>query len=136
MNRPRLRKGLLVAALALIPLGALAVFLGSNPMIDVYIARADRDPESEASKASLLRIADLCSATGRPERAAVAYRRFYDRCPGDARRPVSLFQLAAALEESGRTAEAADLYEKFILEYPLREELEEARRGLNRLRPR
>ena len=31
---------------------------------------------------------------------------------------------------------AADLYEKFLLEYPLRPELESARRGLNRLRPR
>ncbi len=136
MNRPRLKKGLLGAALALIPLGALAVFLVSNPMIDVYLGRADRDPDSEASRATLLRVGDLCSATGRPERAAAAYRRFYDRCPGDARRPAALFRLAAALEESGRVAEAADLYEKFLLEYPLREELEEARRGLNRLRPR
>lgn len=136
MDRRRLKKGLLVSLLALLPLGALGVFLASNPMIDVYLARADRDPGSDASKSALLRVGALCSATGRPERAALAYRRFYDRSPGDARRPVALYELASALEEAGRTAEAADLYEKFILEYPLRQELEDARRGLNRLRTR
>jgi tetratricopeptide (TPR) repeat protein len=122
-----------VALGVLIALLFLAIFGLSNPAMDAALAHADRNPDSGAGL--LWNVAGVCRSTWRPLRAAAAYRRIYERHPGDAERPLALLRLAQCLEDAGRNAEALDLYEKFLLEYPLRPERPEAEFGRNRLRP-
>jgi tetratricopeptide (TPR) repeat protein len=122
-----------IALGALIVLLLLVIFGLSNPAVDAALAHADRNPGSGGGL--LWSVGDLCRATWRPLRAAAAYRRIYERHPGDAERPLALLRLAQCLEDAGRSAEALDLYEKFLLEYPLRAERPEAEFGRNRLRP-
>jgi TolA-binding protein len=79
-------------------------------------------------------MADICFSTFRPEMAAGSYRLFYERHPQDKRRPIALLRYAQSLEESGRTADAIDIYQKFVIEYPELEEKKEAEQGINRIR--
>jgi hypothetical protein len=133
MDGRRWKRAAGVASLALLLGGALGLVLLSNPMVDVYLSWADRDPDG--SKALLLRVGALCDATARPHRSVEAYRRYFDRYPGDEQRPFALLRLAQALERDHRIAESVDLYRKFTIEYPLSPHLDEARLGLRRLDP-
>lgn len=129
-----LKRKLLVGTLAALPLLAiLAVFLISTPMIDRYQKSIDKDPDAESSRGRQLMISDLCFKTWRYELAASGYRRFYERYTRDVRRADALLRYAQSLEEAERNADAKDIYEKYLAEYPHLEGRTEAERGLVRI---
>jgi len=124
-----------MAVLIALPILIVApVFLLSSPMMDYYQRRIDQDPESESSRQLQLTSADWCSRTWRPEMAATGYRRFYERYSRDLRREYALLRYAQSLEECGRTADAKDTYEKYLIEYPDLPGAAEARIGINRIK--
>lgn len=128
------RKLLLVVLIALPILIVVPVVFLSSPMMDCYQKRIDRNPQADSSKWLQLASADWCSRTWRPEMAATGYRRFYERYTRDVRREVALLRYAQSLEDSGRTADAKDTYEKYLIEYPDLPGASEARIGINRIK--
>jgi hypothetical protein len=129
------KRKLLVAVLIALPILIVTpVALLSSPMMDYYQGRIDRDPESESSKRLQLSTADWCARTWRPEMAATGYRRFYERYTRDLRREYALLRYAQTLEECGRTADARDTYERYLVEYPDLPGAGEARIGINRIK--
>jgi hypothetical protein len=119
--------------IALSLLLVLPTVLLSSPMMDYYQQRIDRDPDPESSRWLQMTTADWCARTWRPEMAATAYRRFYERYPGDIRRAHALLRYAQSLEEAGRTADARDIYAKYVTEYSDLEGAQDARIGINRI---
>jgi hypothetical protein len=101
--------------------------------MDYYQRRIDQDPESESSRWLQMTSADWCSRTWRPEMAATGYRRFYERYTRDIRRAHALLRYAQCLEDAGRTADAMDIYTKYVREYPDLEGVNDARIGINRI---
>ena len=129
-----LKRKLLFGTLAALPLLAiLAIFLISTPMIDRYQKSIDKDPDAESSRDRQLMLSDLCFKTWRYEQAASGYRRFYERYTRDVRRADALLRYAQSLEEAERNADAKDIYEKYLAEYPHLEGRTEAERGLVRI---
>jgi hypothetical protein len=127
------RRALIVALSGLTLLVLAPVFLLSTPMMTWYQRRIDRDPDTERSKWLQLASADWCSRTWRPEMAATGYRRFYERYRQDVRRPMALLRYAQSLEDAGRTADAVDVYKKYLVEYSDVEGQQEAHLGINRI---
>jgi hypothetical protein len=130
---PPKRKLLLAAAIALTSLVLLTAFLLSSPVLGWVQKRIDHDPSSGLSRDLQMTTADLCLATWRPEEAATRYRLYYERYTKDLRRAHALLRYAIALEDAGRSADACDIYKKFLREYPDHEEKAEAEIGLNRI---
>ena len=130
---PLKRKIFVSVAIALPALLLLAVFLLSTAMMDCYQRRIDRDPDTDFSRWLQMTSADWCSKTWRPEMAATGYRRYYERYTRDVRRAHALLRYAQSLEDAGRTADAKDIYRKYLTEYPDLESAAEARLGLNRI---
>ena len=122
---------LAVSLPAVVTLGFLLL---STASIEAAQARIDRNPEPPSSRWLQLASADVCYRTWRPEVAAAGYRRFYERYPGDPRKPGALLRYAQSLEASGRSADAVDIYQKYILEYPELEGRSDAEQGINRIR--
>jgi hypothetical protein len=131
---PLKRKILIAAAVALPVLVLVPVFLLSTPMMDFYQRRVDRNPDAESSRWLQLTAADWCSRTWRPEMAATGYRRFYERHTRDVRRSYALLRYAQSLEDSGRNADAIDIYQKYLAEYPDLEGKKDAELGVNRIK--
>ena len=127
------RRALIVALAALTLLVLTPVFLLSTPMMTWYQRRIDQDPDTERSKWLQLASADWCSRTWRPEMAATGYRRFYERYRQDVRRPMALLRYAQSLEDAGRSADARDIYRKYLTEYPDLEGRHDAQIGINRI---
>ena len=128
------KRQLLFSALGGLPLLLLLmVFLLSTPMMDVYQRRIDREPDTEFSRWLQLATADACFKTWRYGFAATAYRNFYERYTRDERRAGALLRYAQSLEEAERNADARDIYEKYIAEYPELEGKTEAERGMKRI---
>jgi len=129
-----LKRKLLVSAVVLVPgLVLLAAFLLSSPMMDWYQKRIDREPGSESSRSLQMLTADVCLATWRPEMAATRYRLYYERYQKDLQRAHALLCYAQSLEDAGRSADAIDIYRKYLAEYPDHEEKAEAEIGMNRI---
>jgi len=120
--------GIAVPLLLVVP-----TVLLSSPMMDYYQKRIDQNPQAESSRWLQMTSADWCSRTWRPEMAATGYRRFYERYPGDIRRSHALLRYAQSLEDAGRTADAKDMYSKYVTEYPDLEDAQDARIGINRI---
>jgi len=131
---PLKRKLLLAAAIALASLLVLTVFLLSSPVLAWTQKRIDRDPSSDFSRELQMLTADVCLMTWRPEDAATRYRLYYERYTKDLRRAHALLRYAVALEDAGRTADALDIYAKYLAEYPDHEEKAEAEIGVNRIK--
>ena len=127
------RKVLTGAILALILLLLLPTILLSSPMMDYYQTRIDRDPDTDRSKWLQMTTADWCSRTWRPEMAATGYRRYYERYKNDVRRSYALLRYAQSLEDAGRTADAIDIYKKYLVEYHDLDGKQEAQIGINRI---
>ena len=127
------RKFLIVGCIALPLVLVVPTVLLSSPMMDYYQRRIDADPQSGTSRWLQMSTADWCSRTWRPEMAATGYRCFYERYPGDIRRAHALLRYAQSLEDAGRTADAKDIYSKYVTEYPDLEDAQEARIGINRI---
>ena len=125
-------KKLLGVCVFLILLVATPVFLCSNPMMDFYQKRIDKDPDSENSRWLQLKTADICMKTMRPERAAEYYWRFLERYPEDPKRLYALLQYGEALDECNRNKDAIEVFTQVIEEYPGTEEAETARKGADR----
>jgi len=130
---PLKRKLLYIALIALPLLLLIPTFLLSTPMMDYYQRRIDRDPDSDQSRWLQLTTADWLSRTWRPEMAATGYRRYYERYVHDLRRSYALLRYAQSLEDAGRTADAIDIYKKYLIEYPDLEGKHEAQIGINRI---
>ena len=131
---PLKRKVLVVALIALPILVLVPAFLLSTPVMDFYQRRIDRDPDSDSSKWLQMTSADWLSRTWRPEMAATGYRRYYERYKNDVRRSHALLRYAQTLEEAGRHADAIDMYEKYLLEYPDLDGCHDAQIGINRIK--
>jgi hypothetical protein len=130
-----LKRKILVVLLILLPILILVpAILLSTPMMDRYQRRIDRDPNSDSSKRLQLTVADWCARTWRPEMAATGYRRYYERYKSDIRRAYALLRYAQTLEDCGRTADAKDIYEKYLAEYPDLDGAQEAKIGVNRIK--
>jgi len=127
-------KKTLAVCVVFLVLAVLPLFLLSNPMMDYYQRRIDRDPDRPSSCWLQLKTADVCSATMRPERAAEYYRRFLMRYRQDVRRPYALLRYGMSLEEAGRNADAIIVYEQILIEYPDREERDRAAAGIDRIK--
>jgi len=128
------RKKLFIGVAIAVPIVlVLPTILLSSPMMDYYQRRMDRDPHSETSRWLQMTTADWCSRTWRPEMAATGYRLYYERYPRDIRRAHALLRYAQSLEEAGRTADAMDIYAKYVTEYPDLDGAHEARIGINRI---
>lgn len=130
---PLKRKVLIAAGVVLPTLVLIPAALLSTPLMNLYLRRIDRDPDSSGSKWLLLTSADWCARTWRPEMAATRYRRFYERHAADLRRSYALLRYAQCLEEAGRNADARDIYQKYLVEYSDAEGTSEARLGINRI---
>lgn len=128
------KKTLAAVGVAAGTLGVASFFLVSNPMMDCYQRRIDRNPDGAFSRWLQIASADVCYATWRPERAAEYYRRFLDRYRQDLRRPYALLRYGRSMEESGRNADAIVVYEQILLQYPDRPEKEEAQVGIDRIK--
>jgi len=128
------RKLLLGAAVALPFLVVLAAFLLSSPVLAWTQQRIDRDPFTDSSRELQMITADVCLMTWRPEDAATRYRLYYERYTKDLRRAHALLRYAVSLEDAGRTADALEIYAKYLAEYPDHEEKAEAEIGTNRIR--
>lgn len=131
---PLKRKLLLAAAIALPSLLVLTVFLLSSPVLAWTQKRIDRNPSSDFSRELQMVTADICLMTWRPEDAATRYRLYYERYTKDVHRAHALLRYAVSLEDAGRTADALDIYAKYLAEYPDHEEKAEAEFGVNRIR--
>lgn len=130
-----LKRKILVALLILAPLAlVLPVALLSTPTMDAVQRRIDRNPDADSSKWLQITSADWLARTWRPEMAATGYRRFYERYTSDVRRAYALLRYAQTLEDCGRTADAKDIYEKYIVEYPDLEGAHDAKIGINRIK--
>lgn len=112
----------------------LPVLLCSSSMMSVYQGRIDRNPQSEFNKWLQLASGDVCLGTMRPEMAAESYRRFRDNYPKDERRPKAALRYALALEECHRNADAVAEYQRYLDQYPDREDKKEALAGIDRIK--
>ena len=129
-----LKRKIQIALCVAVPLLLVVpTLLLSSPMMDYYQRRIDGDPQAESSRWLQMTSANWCSRTWRPEMASTGYRRFYERYPGDIRRAHALLRYAQSLEDAGRTADAKDIYGKYVTEYPDLEGAHEARIGINRI---
>ncbi len=129
-----LKRKILVGILITLPVLFLAgAFLLSTPMMDRYQRGVDRDPDTDFSRWKQLAIADAYFQTWRYEQAATGYRTFYERHTRDVRRAGALLRYAQSLEEAERNADAKDIYEKYLAEYPQLEGKTEAERGIVRI---
>jgi len=131
---PLKRKLLLAAAIALPSLIVLTAFLLSSPVLAWTQQQIDRNPSSGFSQELQMITADVCLMTWRPEDAATRYRLYYERYTKDVRRAHALLRYAVSLEDAGRTADALDIYTKYLAEYPDHEEKVEADFGVNRIK--
>lgn len=112
--------------------------LVSNPMMDVYQERIDKEPKTSFNRWLQLKTASICYKTMRPERSADGYRKFMTNFPDDPEYPHAWLRYAQSLEECHKNAEAE---EQYVLMYEVWEEKpewaelrEEARRGILRVR--
>jgi hypothetical protein len=129
-----LRRKLLTGAIVTMTLLVLLpAFLLSTPVMNSYQRRIDADPNADSSKWLQMSSADWCSRTWRPEMAATRYRLFYERYKDDIRRSYALLRYAQSLEDAGRTADAREVYRKYLLEYPDLEGRQDAQIGINRI---
>ena len=106
----------------------------STPTLEFLQRRVDRDPMPETSRRLQMAIADWSARTWRLDLAATGYRLFYERYTQDLRRAHALLRYAQTLEDAGRTADATDIYQKYLAEYPDLEGKREAELGVNRIR--
>ncbi len=127
-------KRIILAAAFFVSLIALPLILISNPMMDFYQARIDSNPNSGFSKWLQLKMAGVCYKTMRPERAATYYYNFLERYPDEANRPWVLLRYGYSLEDAGRSAEALQVYEQIIQDYPDTDEAKDATSGTHRVR--
>lgn len=127
------RKLLLAIGIGAPSLLLLAAFLISSPMLDWVQKRIDANPQTDFHQDLQMLTADLCLSTWRPELAAPRYRLYYERYK-DIRRAHALLRYAISLEEAGRSADALDIYKKYLAEYPDHEEKAEAEIGRNRIK--
>ena len=128
------RKLALTAAFAAPTLLLLAMLLLSSPMMDWYQKRIDQAPQTDFHRGMQMLTADVCLATWRPEMAAPRYRFYYERYTKDLQRAHALLCYAQSLEDAGRNADAIDIYNKYLSEYPDHEEKAEAQIGMNRIK--
>ena len=113
---------------------AVPLILISNPMMDVYQGRIDKNPNSGFSQWLQITMANVCYKTMRPERSAVYYYKFLINYKDDARRPWVMLRYGYSLEDANRNAEAIEVYQQVYNEYPEREEGKDALASINRVR--
>ena len=110
-------------------------FLISSTMMEIYIERVRENPKTEFNNWLLLKSANVCFHTMRPEMAAERYRLYMELYPDDENRRLALFQFANSLEDSEKTADALAVYLQFAEEYPGTDEDTKAAYGaIDRLR--
>ncbi len=127
-------KKILLIAGSVVALIALPMIIVSNPMMDFYQGRIDRNPNSGFSKWLQLTMANVCYKTMRPERSAVCYYKFLERYKDDVRRPWVMLRYGYSLEDANRNAEAIEVYQQVYNEYPESEEGKDALSGISRVR--
>ncbi|HEX7899384.1 MAG TPA: tetratricopeptide repeat protein [Planctomycetota bacterium] len=93
-------------------------FLISSTMMEIYLERVNENPKTEFNNWLLLKSANICFHTLRPEMAAERYRRYLELYPDDENRRLALFYFASSLEDSEKTADALAVYLQFTEEYP------------------
>ncbi len=125
-----------MAAIALIVMGIIIIpiFLISNPMLDWYVARVNKNPNSGFSKWLLMNSAGTCYKTLRPERSAEMYFRYMELYPDDPERPFVLMRYAMSLEDSNQNANAIAAYQQFMNEYPDLPEKRDAEQAIDRIK--
>jgi tetratricopeptide (TPR) repeat protein len=109
-------------------------FLISSSMMDIYLERVNENPQTEFNNWLLLKSANICFDTLRPEMAAERYRRFMELYPEDPQRRHALFYFASALEDAQKTADALAVYLQFAEEYPDGDDTKRAYGAVDRLR--
>lgn len=112
----------------------LPVFLCSTMMMGTYQGWIDKEPNTNFHKWLQLTSADVCYKTMRPEMAAEYYRKFRDIYKDDERRPYAYLRYAQALEECNRNADSIAEYERYMQEYPDRDDKKEAEKGIDRIK--
>ena len=127
-------KKIVLIAGSFVSLIALPLILLSNPMMDYYQGRIDKNPNSGFSKWLQLTMANSCYKTMRPERSAVYYYQYLERYKDDAQRPWVMMRYGLSLEDANRNAEALEVYQQVINDYPDREESKDAAQGMDRIR--
>ena len=109
-------------------------FLISSTMMEIYIDRVRENPKTEFNNWLLLKSANICFHTIRPEMAAERYRLFLELYPEDEQRRFALYQFASSLEDSNKTADALAVYTQFAEEYPDGDDTKNAWGAMDRLR--
>lgn len=117
-----------------VSLVALPLILLSNPMMDFYQGQIDKNPNTAFAKWLQLAMADACYRTMRPERSSTYYHNFLLKYKDDERRPQVMLRYGLSLEEASRNAEALEIYQKILDEFPETEYAREAQSGINRIR--
>ena len=127
-------KRALLFAVLFLSFVVLPVGLASTGMMEYYQARIDQNPDTPFHQWLQMAMADVCYRTMRPEMAAGYYRRFWERYPKYERRPVAYLRYALALADSGRNADAVAAFQKYMDDYPDREDRKVAAAGIERIR--
>jgi tetratricopeptide (TPR) repeat protein len=109
-------------------------FLISSSMMEIYLERVNENPKTEFNNWLLMKSANICFDTLRPEMAAERYRRFMELYPDDPQRRYALYYFASALEDAQKTADALAVYLQFAEEYPDGDDTKRAYGAIDRLR--
>ncbi|MBI2900688.1 MAG: hypothetical protein HYY17_10930 [Planctomycetes bacterium] len=126
-------KRVLLYGVIFITILATPFVLLSNPMMDVYQERIDKNPKTSFNRWLQLRMGGICYKTLRPERSAPAYRKFMENFPDDPEYNFVWMRYAQSLEDCHQNKEAEEQYILMMETLEDRPELaefrDEAKRG-------
>lgn len=108
------------------------LFLLSNPMMEYYQKRCDREPEK--NKWLQIKSADWCFSTMRPELAKPRYLKYYERYKEDPKREYAFYRWAMSVEETESSKAGVQAFEQFLEVYPNGQFTKEANDGIIRIR--
>lgn len=112
------------------------LFLISNPMMDYYQERCEKEPASGFNQWLLLNICGgMNYKTMRAERSEVAYRKYMEFYPTDTEnRPLALLRYAQSLDDQNKNQAALEIYEQFLEEFPSHPEANTAELGIKNIK--
>ncbi len=110
------------------------IWVLSTPMIEYYVTKFDREPDTENSKKYLLKCADVCYSTMREDKSAELYQKFYDRYKEDHRRHYALYWLGMSLDKLNKNKDAINTFYQYLNEYPEGKYAKDSTDGVQRIK--
>lgn len=132
-------KKILVFGCIPVVLVATPLILCSNPMIDYFQERIDKNPQTGFNEWLQFTICWVCMNTMRYDRAERGYQHYLANFEHDApgqeeNYPFAFFQYAYAMESTEKWAEAREQYEAFMDAYPNHDLYDDAKKAIRRIK--